>query len=79
MVSLRHLGRGFRGTAEAGKAIRAKLKGFVNLIKGSSRILIPGGTGSDLSFRKTSLATVWRMEWRVRRQEVRGSAIIISK
>ena len=49
---------------------RTQLNGFIKLSGGSSRILIRGGTVSDLSFRKTSLATVWKMECRRRRQEI---------
>lgn len=61
---------GVRDATEAGKASRTQLNGFIRLSGGPSRILIRGGTGSDLSFRRTNLATVWKMECRGRRQEI---------
>lgn len=68
---------GVRDANESGKASRAQLNAFIKLNGGLTRVLRRGGTGANLSFRKTSLATVWKMEWRGRRQEARRSALII--
>ena len=53
---------GVRDAAKAEKASRAQLNGFIKLSGVPSIILIRRGTGSDLSFRKTNLATVRKME-----------------